>query len=85
MAHLIVVNSDYTRSIFKQSFKLLNKFKVNPNILYPAIDFTKFDKTEAEPGRLQVYNEFFVSLNRYERKKNIPLAIRAFALFKKSV
>ena len=47
MAHLIVVNSEFTNQIFKQSFKLLNYLKVNPAVLYPAVDFSKFDKTQA--------------------------------------
>ena len=84
MSHLIVVNSDFTKQIFKQSFTFLNMLKVNPAVLYPAVDFSKFDKTQANPEGLekQIDGQFFLSLNRYERKKNINLAIMAFALFK---
>ena len=47
--------------------------------MYPSIELDKFDKTAADPEK---FNEkFFLSLNRYERKKNVALAIRAFEIF----
>jgi alpha-1,3/alpha-1,6-mannosyltransferase len=52
--------------------------------LYPAIDFSKFQKSSliSEKSKLKYGSEFFLSLNRYERKKNVELAIRSYALFK---
>lgn len=60
----------------------MNKLKVKTEILYPAIDFSKFDIVTQAPLFDKPY---FVSLNRYERKKNIPLAIEAFARVKEEV
>ena len=79
-SNIILVNSKYTLSIYKQSFPLLVKYQKNdPLILYPSIELDKFDKTAADPEK---FNEkFFLSLNRYERKKNVALAIRAFEIF----
>eukprot|EP00356_Strombidium_inclinatum_P002027 CAMPEP_0170480036 /NCGR_PEP_ID=MMETSP0208-20121228/1030_1 /TAXON_ID=197538 /ORGANISM="Strombidium inclinatum, Strain S3" /LENGTH=318 /DNA_ID=CAMNT_0010752515 /DNA_START=407 /DNA_END=1360 /DNA_ORIENTATION=- len=62
-----------------------------PRILYPPINLKVFEKSEnyssqkiedllegkITPGKTHV----LTSLNRYERKKNIPLALKAFANF----
>jgi alpha-1,3/alpha-1,6-mannosyltransferase len=75
-ADLVYVNSRYTQGIFYKHFPLLNRLKVKTEILYPAIDFSKFNIGSQAP----LYDKpYFVSLNRYERKKNIPLAIEAFS------
>eukprot|EP01017_Pseudomicrothorax_dubius_P018577 TRINITY_DN2053_c0_g1_i1.p1 TRINITY_DN2053_c0_g1~~TRINITY_DN2053_c0_g1_i1.p1 ORF type:complete len:341 (+),score=82.83 TRINITY_DN2053_c0_g1_i1:37-1059(+) len=86
MAHVILVNSGFTQQIFNRSFKLLNILKKKTQILYPAIDFSKFEGglEDASVAR-EINGEFFLSLNRYERKKNIGLAIKAFAEYKKLV
>lgn len=42
-SNLVVVNSGFTKGIYKENFRLLNAFGSNPDILYPAIDFSKFD------------------------------------------
>jgi alpha-1,3/alpha-1,6-mannosyltransferase len=66
----IVVNSGFTLQIFKESFKILQKLKIkDPKILYPAIELEKFDKVSSNESLFPY--PFFVSLNRYERKKNI--------------
>jgi alpha-1,3/alpha-1,6-mannosyltransferase len=49
-------------------------------VLYPAIDFSKFN---GERQASLFDRPYFVSLNRYERKKDIKLAIEAFALLPK--
>ncbi len=41
-ANLIVVNSLYTKDIFAKNFKLLNRWGIHPDVLYPAVDFTTF-------------------------------------------
>ncbi|KAF9217850.1 Alpha-1,3-mannosyltransferase-like protein [Podila verticillata] len=80
MADTIVVNSKFTAEIFKQSFKTLHQV---PEVLYPSIQFDKFDRkvdpTLAEIKVLQSDRVSFLSVNRYERKKDINLAIHAFA------
>lgn len=80
MADTIVVNSKYTANIFKESFKTLHQV---PEVLYPSIQFEKFnravDETLAEIKVLESNKVTFLSINRYERKKDINLAINAFA------
>lgn len=52
-------------------------------VLYPSIDFSQFDKDDHVDT--QIEGDYFFSLNRYERKKNIGLAIEAFSdLIKKN-
>ncbi|KAG0274822.1 Alpha-1,3-mannosyltransferase-like protein [Linnemannia exigua] len=82
MADTIVVNSKFTANIFQQSFQRLHQV---PEVLYPSIQFDKFDRTVdlslPEVQVLKVDNNTisFLSINRYERKKDINLAIHAFA------
>lgn len=75
-----MVNSKFTADIFRQSFKTLHQV---PEVLYPSIQFDKFDRkvdsTLAEIKVLQSDRVSFLSINRYERKKDINLAIHAFA------
>jgi alpha-1,3/alpha-1,6-mannosyltransferase len=83
-AHMILVNSLFTKDIFHKSFKLLKALNVNPEVLYPAIDFSKFDNVPQDKEFMsKVLKPFFLSLNRYERKKDIGLAIKAMAQLKK--
>ncbi|KAF9134435.1 Alpha-1,3-mannosyltransferase-like protein [Mortierella sp. 14UC] len=82
MADTVVVNSKFTSHIFQQSFQRLHQV---PEVLYPSIQLDKFDRTvdlslpevqvlKADSGTIS-----FLSINRYERKKDINLAIHAFA------
>ncbi|GMH05583.1 hypothetical protein Nepgr_007423 [Nepenthes gracilis] len=72
MADLILVNSKFTASTFAQTFKYLNDSGIRPAVLYPAVDVDQFDV----PHNSKLN---FLSINRFERKKNIELAISAFA------
>ncbi|KAF9917028.1 Alpha-1,3-mannosyltransferase-like protein [Lobosporangium transversale] len=96
MADTIVVNSKFTANIFKESFKMLRQI---PEVLYPSIQFDKFDKeVNYSAPDIKILTSFlspvsnnnninnnrtekitFLSINRYERKKDINLAIHAFA------
>lgn len=84
-ADVLLVNSMFTRKIFKQTFKSLSH--LDPDVLYPSLNTDYFDRTETEAVQLNVpENSFlFLSLNRYERKKNLPLAIRALAKLRKTL
>lgn len=79
-ADKILVNSSFTRKVFKDTFLTIHQ---TPDILYPSINtnfFDNFDETkyiDLIPSRSP--NSFlFLSINRYERKKKISLAIEAF-------
>lgn len=72
MADLILVNSKFTASTFASTFKHLDAGGVRPSVLYPAVNVDQF--AEAHASKMN-----FLSINRFERKKNIDLAISAFA------
>uniref|UniRef100_H0VS32 Alpha-1,3/1,6-mannosyltransferase ALG2 n=1 Tax=Cavia porcellus TaxID=10141 RepID=H0VS32_CAVPO len=78
MADCILVNSQFTAAIFKETFKSLSH--IDPEVLYPSLNVTSFDS--AVPEKLDDLvpkgKEFlFLSINRYERKKNLNLALEA--------
>lgn len=77
----IVVNSSFTRSIFHQTFTSLSS--IEPGIIYPCVDTEapQEDNSDAEKELLDFMKgrKFVLSINRFERLKNIGLAIKAFA------
>uniref|UniRef100_A0A8D8YA14 Alpha-1,3/1,6-mannosyltransferase ALG2 n=1 Tax=Cacopsylla melanoneura TaxID=428564 RepID=A0A8D8YA14_9HEMI len=80
-ADKILVNSEFTRSVVLSTFTSLKK--KNLEILYPSVYTDNFQKTMPEPIE-NVLNPLpskedtvFLSVNRYERKKNLELAIYA--------
>ena len=85
MAAAVVVNSHFTAGVFRDTFQSLS---VRPEVLYPSLNFEAFDRpalsdqTEIELGALvgpgKKDHFIYLSINRYERKKNLPLAIQAF-------
>ncbi|XP_077236146.1 uncharacterized protein LOC143877803 [Tasmannia lanceolata] len=75
MADLILVNSRFTSSTFANTFRRLNAQGIQPSVLYPAVNVEQFDEPCA-------YKLNFLSINRFERKKNIDLAISAFAMLR---
>ncbi|XP_076238354.1 alpha-1,3/1,6-mannosyltransferase Alg2 [Calliopsis andreniformis] len=86
MAHKIFVNSKYTQGVFKETFK---KLDIEPEVLYPSINTDFFDKTRiislerVLDKKLPADSIILLSINRYERKKNLGLAIEALAELKK--
>lgn len=85
-AHRIVVNSGFTRDVFLRTFTTLGT-PPTPAILYPCIQVPPLP---AEPPPTLTFaadtQPFLVlSINRYERKKAIGLAITAFARLRSSL
>jgi alpha-1,3/alpha-1,6-mannosyltransferase len=81
-ANEIVVNSLFTASIFAENFTYLGQ-ACQPQVLYPTIELPEIVATATAQQAItytEGYDYVFASLNRYERKKNIALAIRAFHL-----
>lgn len=81
-ADKILVNSEFTKSVVQATFKNLSSNHLQ--ILYPSVYTEGFEKTKPEaienvlkplPGK---EDTVFLSVNRYERKKNLELAIYAF-------
>lgn len=88
-AHSLIVNSNFTRTIFAKSF---SGIAATPRVVYPCVDIhppqthlTLLDNdTEKEEEEEHLITpahsaNLILSINRFERKKNIGLAIRAFA------
>lgn len=79
-ADQVLVNSRYTASVFKDTFTSIT---TEPFVLYPSLDFSKFDSCPDKPlnSLLDIprdINVLFLSINRFERKKNLALALFAF-------
>lgn len=94
-AKCIVVNSAFTQKVFQDSFPIIQRLqrRYKPEILYPAID----EKTFILPPSAQAQSisellgkkvtkdtVILTSLNRYERKKDINLALLAFNYYLKN-
>ncbi|GMS84017.1 hypothetical protein PENTCL1PPCAC_6192, partial [Pristionchus entomophagus] len=80
-AHAICVNSNFTASIVRLTFPRLAARPLT--VLYPSLNTAFFDSTEPKrPNKLERdqggFDHMFVSLNRFEGKKNHQLAIDAF-------
>lgn len=85
LADAIAVNSNFTRSIFAEAFPALkNK---SPSVIYPCVDVTAA-VSEQTNGAIELLSQrkelwkgkrVVLSINRFERKKDIGLAIKAFA------
>lgn len=78
-ADRVLVNSKFTRRVFRETFRRID---VTPDVLYPSLNTHYFDSTTVTDNEivLNISLDAFIylSINRYERKKNLPLAIEAF-------
>jgi alpha-1,3/alpha-1,6-mannosyltransferase len=87
----IVVNSKYTQGVFLNNFRIISKLRQPPSVIYPCIDLNDYDRKVIKKEDLKKVrgleslqgknlNEYkvIVSLNRYERKKNLDLAVQSF-------
>ncbi|OBA24555.1 mannosyltransferase [Metschnikowia bicuspidata var. bicuspidata NRRL YB-4993] len=83
----IVVNSTFTKSIFHETFTNLSS--TDPGVIYPCVNVqdisTSNTNGEAELLSFMNGNKYFLSINRFERLKNIGLAIKSFAKLLKVV
>ncbi|GFG36231.1 hypothetical protein Cfor_00872 [Coptotermes formosanus] len=85
LADRILVNSIFTAGVFRDTFKRLH---VQPTVLYPTMNTDVFDNTTPLPISEILNKEFadsavlFLSINRYERKKNLKLALDAMCELK---
>lgn len=81
----VLVNSKFTGRVFSETFKSLN---VSPDVLYPSLVTKSFDKPvsgELNLPEIPKNAQLLLSINRYERKKNLPLALKAFKLLETQV
>lgn len=88
MSDCVLVNSGFTKEVFGKTFPRLAKRGIKPEILYPAVhipsdkDLENAEQTwksilPDEVSKLIDSGPTFVSINRFERKKGIPLALQA--------
>jgi len=89
MARRVLVNSEYTKTVYHQAFPSL---RTPPDILYPCLKEDSFILPKGYDRKKVIHKllgipedkplpHIVTSLNRYERKKNIGLAIRSFRSF----
>uniref|UniRef100_A0A915IN17 Alpha-1,3/1,6-mannosyltransferase ALG2 n=1 Tax=Romanomermis culicivorax TaxID=13658 RepID=A0A915IN17_ROMCU len=88
LADCVVVNSNFTAETFRKTFKSLDNIYLE--VLHPCVSSALLkwtDRNEINGEKLKNISSnlkpnYFLSLNRFERKKNIALAIRAIGLLK---
>ncbi len=76
MAHRILVNSEFTAAAFRRAFPRLRGCALE--VLYPGVDMARYYRTE-DPARPNGGKISILSIGRYERVKNVRLAIEAIA------
>ncbi|KTW28823.1 hypothetical protein T552_04116 [Pneumocystis carinii B80] len=85
MADKVLVNSYYTESVVRRTFLYMKDLSV----LYPSINISEKENGVEKPllvikrykGNSHLH--YILSINRFERKKNIDLAIKAYSQLKK--
>lgn len=79
LSDVIVVNSKFTQSVFHEAFP---KIKNRLGVLYPCVNTSQIKNYVPSPFAPK---SFALSINRFEKKKNIELAISAFHLALKGI
>lgn len=84
LSDCVLVNSNFTAETFFKTFPTLKC--ANPRVLYPSLNFSAYDKEIRDNEKIQgvplAANIVFLSINRFERKKNLQLALKALANLK---
>ncbi|KNZ79958.1 Alpha-1,3-mannosyltransferase ALG2 [Termitomyces sp. J132] len=82
-ADVIIANSKFTARVTKSYFKSITQ---SLRVVYPGINVLAYESTvdHNDPDNVAIFSvkPTLVSLNRFERKKNAALAVRAFASLK---
>ncbi|KUI67816.1 Alpha-1,3/1,6-mannosyltransferase alg-2 [Cytospora mali] len=76
-ADAIAVNSKFTRGVVGRTWPALVKGR-DLKVVYPCID-TQLSEHDGDDGLLWRDGDIILSLNRFERKKDVALAIKAYA------
>lgn len=75
-ADSIVVNSKYTRSVYRSTFPW---FRIRSlRVIYPCVD-TEVVEQASSPSSLWPDKKLLLSINRFEGKKDLSLAVEAYA------
>ena len=84
-ADRIVVNSGFTKGVVEGIWPFLAAKEREVKVVYPAVDTTNSEEAkhdadaDADGKEMWKDKKIFLSINRFESKKNIGLAIKAFA------
>ncbi|KAH3669337.1 hypothetical protein OGAPHI_001458 [Ogataea philodendri] len=79
-ADKILVNSNFTKKTASSAFKSLKPESLD--VLYPCVGDIRLNQSSVdEVSEFFKEEPFFLSVNRFERKKNISLAIRKYHEF----
>ncbi|CAN6674657.1 alpha-1,3/1,6-mannosyltransferase Alg2p [Trichomonascus vanleenenianus] len=74
-ADVMVVNSKFTRGVFNSLWHMARE----PEVIYPCVDTEVSPEFELSVEHIVAGKKMVISVNRFERKKNIGLAIEAFS------
>mmetsp|Transcript_3296 Transcript_3296/g.6198 ORF Transcript_3296/g.6198 Transcript_3296/m.6198 type:complete len:427 (-) Transcript_3296:300-1580(-) len=74
-ADQVLVNSHFTADAFVEAFPTLATAMTRPQVVYPAVELPISSTRKADFSE----TPFILSVNRFERKKNVELAIHALA------
>jgi alpha-1,3/alpha-1,6-mannosyltransferase len=77
----IVVNSKFTGTVAKCVFPALSKRDLK--VVYPCVDTSRSAQAQQKP--MWAGRKHILSINRFEKKKDVALAIKAFARLDASV
>jgi alpha-1,3/alpha-1,6-mannosyltransferase len=86
MADRVLVNSRFTATIFRQTFPHLHAVPLE--VLYPGVDCARYESCLADRGSAHMQDVgdprevVILSINRYERQKNLGLSVEALALLR---
>jgi alpha-1,3/alpha-1,6-mannosyltransferase len=72
----IVVNSNFTKGVFAEAFPRLKHR--SPGVVYPCVDTSVKDTLETTTP-VWPNKKVLLSINRFEKKKDVALAIKAYA------
>ncbi|KAG7906067.1 hypothetical protein KL906_004846 [Ogataea polymorpha] len=79
-ADKVLVNSEFTKKTVEKEFKSLRTESFN--VVYPCVgDLSLEEASLKEVDNFFKESPFFLSINRFERKKNISLAIKKYHEF----
>jgi alpha-1,3/alpha-1,6-mannosyltransferase len=75
-ADRVLVNSQFTAEIFRRTF---SHCPLVPEVVYPGVAALSGESAEDMPQKEEIV---LLSINRYERRKNVALALEALALLR---
>lgn len=81
-AQAVAVNSEFTKGVVVRTWPRLGS-KVGIKVVYPCVD-TEVKEELGVDEKMFEGEKIILSINRFERKKDIGLAIKAFAAIPES-